>query len=362
MLACSYLVAALMYGVSACYISLSLNHADWSTHSSLAVVAWAYCVCFGVLSVALIWQRYCVDLFFLSHMFALAVCVGEMSLFAVDFSRNNRTTFHFILKLVSILTPAVFGFAFFAARYLAHSLIIEPSVAMDRQAYAGAWTEILAEEASALADLASLSTRVNTGLDPAAVRQYYPLRSLDMDSRRPHDAEASRISESQSSPSPRSRRLPVSSLRQVFDQARCLSIFLEAKLGAIRLRSIGSGVQVGPDLSHLTARVRVSIKPRERALHKVVRCYGGDPSRIVDCCRAAVGFDRVPEIVAFLEAAGRDEELEVVRVKNGYAESFDARRNGGFRSCPRHATSIFAHPVSPSMHFFMNFRSSNPDA
>ena len=348
-----------MYGATACYISLSVNHADLSTHSSLAVVAWAYCVCFGVLSMALIWQRYCVDLFSLSHMFALAVCVGEMSLFAVDISCNNRTTFHFILKLVSILTPAVFGFAFFAAWYFAHSLIIEPSVAMDRQAYAGAWTEILAEEASALADLASLSTRVNTGLDPAAVRQYYPLRSLDMDSRRPHDAEASRISESQNSPSPRSRRLPVSSLRQVFDQARCLSIFLEAKLGAILLRSIGSGVRAGPDL---TARVRVSIKPRERALHKVVRCCGGDPSRIVDCCRAAVGFDSVPEIVAFLEAASRDEELEIVRVKNGYAESFDARRNGGFRFCPRHATSIFAYPVSLSMHFFMSFWSSNPDA
>ena len=40
-LACSYFVTALMYGATACNISLSVNHADWSTHSSLAVVAWA---------------------------------------------------------------------------------------------------------------------------------------------------------------------------------------------------------------------------------------------------------------------------------------------------------------------------------
>ena len=295
----------------------------------------------SLLSVALIWQRFCVELFFVFHVLISAVCFRELSVYAVDLTSNNDASRHFTAKLVSVLTPTAFFFTFFAARYFAHSLIIGPSVAMDRQSYAAAWVKTLAEEgiSSALADLASLSKRITAGLDPSAARQYYSQRNSDAESLHPRGAEAPLTLESQDSRSLR-RRVPVSSLRQVLDQAGCLSIFLESKLGALVLGSSPRGV----DTDGLPARVRVSVKPRERALQKAIRCYDADPSRIVDCCRASIRFDRVSEVLAFLEAASRDEDLEIVRVKNGYSDTFDSERNGGFRSCPRLGMAFIFYP------------------
>jgi hypothetical protein len=181
-----------------------------------------------------------------------------------------------------------------------------------------------------------VSMRIKAGLDPSAARHYYPQRNSDACSRRcarSHDVEVSRSSASHDSRGLQ-RRLPMSSLRQVFDQAECLSTFLETKLGSLVLSSSQHGV----DTDDPAARVRVTVKPRARALHKAIMCYDADPSRILDCCRAAIRFDRVSEIMAVLEAMSRDEELEIVRVKNGYSESFDSERNGGFRSWP-HATT-----------------------
>ena len=43
------------------------------------------------------------------------------------------------------------------------------------------------------------------------------------------------------------------------------------------------------------ASLHASLKPWGRAVEKMVRCYGGDPSRLLDCCRCVkvrlVGYE-----------------------------------------------------------------------
>jgi hypothetical protein len=79
--------------------------------------------------------------------------------------------------------------------------------------------------------------------------------------------------------------------------------------------------------------VRVLLKPRQRAFEKMLTCYGSDPSRVLDICRASVEFEGVSELRALLNAIRHDPETAVVRVKNGYRKDSDLRRSScGFRS------------------------------
>ncbi len=105
----------------------------------------------------------------------------------------------------------------------------------------------------------------------------------------------------------------VTTLEQVYKQATAAAPLLHAKAAALSLVSWSAGSQIlvlpvmisGSAAKHAQDREEVKyggmpavadrgssalgVKPWGRAVEKLVRCYGGDAARLVDCCRQARG-------------------------------------------------------------------------
>ena len=84
------------------------------------------------------------------------------------------------------------------------------------------------------------------------------------------------------------------------------------------------------------------IKAAERAVEKARACYGGDPSHLLDICRARLIFGTAAELAAGLSAVLDSAAapvpncgaVRVVRVRNSLREDCDAASTCGFRVCP----------------------------
>ena len=95
------------------------------------------------------------------------------------------------------------------------------------------------------------------------------------------------------------------------------------------------------------------IKAAERAVEKARACYGGDPSHLLDICRARLIFGTAAELAAGLSAVLDSAAapvpncgaVRVVRVRNSLREDCDAASTCGFRVCPPPAGSTCAPPV-----------------
>jgi hypothetical protein len=92
-------------------------------------------------------------------------------------------------------------------------------------------------------------------------------------------------------------------LEEVYRQAKSAAPLLYAKAVALSLKSWSSGTQIlpvmrfeemkGADETKSCGKPSVCehgiavlcVKPWGRAVEKLVRCYGGDPARLIDCCR-----------------------------------------------------------------------------
>ena len=74
------------------------------------------------------------------------------------------------------------------------------------------------------------------------------------------------------------------------------------------------------------------IKEPGRAIAKLLACYDGDVSRLLDVCRCRIVFDRIADIVKCVEVVAGLEEVRIVRVKNSMSEAHDAAPSGGFRA------------------------------
>ena len=99
----------------------------------------------------------------------------------------------------------------------------------------------------------------------------------------------------------------VHSLDQLFNQAAALDPFLRRKalalaLGADGRLPIAVNLEGSEALSYQRARelaesdsagrIRwAGLKPTERALEKLLRCYDCEVARLLDCCRQAVASD-----------------------------------------------------------------------
>ena len=73
------------------------------------------------------------------------------------------------------------------------------------------------------------------------------------------------------------------------------------------------------------------LKDPARAVEKVVICYGGDASRLVDVCRGRLCFDRVEDLVCCLEAIHIEAGVQILRVKNLMCPGGNSRGPVGFR-------------------------------
>jgi hypothetical protein len=74
------------------------------------------------------------------------------------------------------------------------------------------------------------------------------------------------------------------------------------------------------------------VKDPRRAVEKVLDCYGGDVSRLLDVCRCRIVFDDVRAAALCLRLIMRTLSVSVLRVKNTLTASHDAAASGGFRA------------------------------
>eukprot|EP00292_Cryptomonas_paramecium_P033440 CAMPEP_0113706168 /NCGR_PEP_ID=MMETSP0038_2-20120614/27566_1 /TAXON_ID=2898 /ORGANISM="Cryptomonas paramecium" /LENGTH=109 /DNA_ID=CAMNT_0000631313 /DNA_START=292 /DNA_END=618 /DNA_ORIENTATION=+ /assembly_acc=CAM_ASM_000170 len=58
------------------------------------------------------------------------------------------------------------------------------------------------------------------------------------------------------------------------------------------------------------------VKSPLRAVEKVMRSYGGDPTLLVDICRQTLVYKSLPDLALGLEAILSDPDVSVVRIKN----------------------------------------------
>ena len=101
--------------------------------------------------------------------------------------------------------------------------------------------------------------------------------------------------------------------------------------------SPGAGIGGGPPAHGSLHRAeqwieRGLIKHPGRALAKVRDCYGGDPSLLVDVCRARIVFDSPGGVAACLAAVLADSpQVRFRRVKNSMSVRHNAADTAGFR-------------------------------
>ena len=74
-----------------------------------------------------------------------------------------------------------------------------------------------------------------------------------------------------------------------------------------------------------------AIKSRKRALVKLMMCYGGDPSRLLDLARNRIAFDTVADLNKCFLKICADPDVVIERVKNRLTRSYNHERTGGYR-------------------------------
>jgi len=107
----------------------------------------------------------------------------------------------------------------------------------------------------------------------------------------------------------------------------------EDVFNASRLPEFAAGGGAGgPPLGGRPRDWGAALKPSRRVLEKLLRCYGNDPSRLLDYCRQGLVFETPADLLRCLEAIETDEELEVVRIRNRMDPAADPACTGGFRN------------------------------
>jgi hypothetical protein len=141
---------------------------------------------------------------------------------------------------------------------------------------------------------------------------------------------------------------PVQCLDQLYSQALGLALLLRGRCVAWAAASCGAVAmgqtaadqdsETGQRMSAVSEWMRLGfVKSPARAAEKVLVCYGGDASRLLDVCRGRILFGSAADLARCLElmladaAAGA---VQIVRIRNSLCESFDAWVTAGFRVQP----------------------------
>jgi hypothetical protein len=195
------------------------------------------------------------------------------------------------LDILTALGTGAFSLGIHAcARFLHYRSVTSAKAlaAADHRAYDAAWAE-LAEDSAAAPALRK-------------IEQFVACRWGQLGAELLHQRAC------ESDPLARARAPPIESLDQLFGQAGVLVAFLRAKAKGWALQSQGrfpvlqgdaatGGGRVKFELwediardEDMMRRVKWSrIKSTKRAVEKIYRCYAGEISRLVDCCRCCAG-------------------------------------------------------------------------
>ena len=281
------------------------------------------------LSIIMWYERYTVDCYpFVALLMTTALLVQLVKNRALALS-DPYEALEMLLPVLITSFSTILGFGFILARIIISRWVFSAFVCCERRAYQSLWNSILAKDYDALSKLSYVTNPKSQMNVVANLRQFYS------------NKETGKINSCPVT--------PVQSLDQLYSQAAVVDIFLREKVGLLAQRSCHSGmVEVRSrkisvndnepvqcrDYSgvYLSSKYIFSaVKPTERALEKLLRCYDCDPSRLLDCCRQRIVFDDVEDIIICLQSIQDDPELEILRIKNMMDPQYDHRTTAGFR-------------------------------
>jgi hypothetical protein len=318
--------------------------------------AWLLFACCLFLSVVAYRERYTLDSFLIVFTLIGAGMVND----ARDRATSSESgLYRAIVALIWSILPAIMLSLLILARYLTSRWVLLDFLAPDRTRYETAWASVVNEdrEEKALLNLASLADSMQINIDASEARQYLscqvPQQNLSFlnpffrsSSRRFSVQSALRelaVTSTSLSSIHVSKKILITSLDQLMEQATCLNIFLKKKVRELSLNSRGAfhvNFQggCGRSLEQYTEALQyphdwlwAGAKPAERALEKLLRSYDCDVSRLLDCCRQRIVFGSISDLTTCLNSIRMDKEIEVVRLKNMLDEKFVSWRTGGFR-------------------------------
>ena len=242
------------------------------------------------------------------------------------------------LPLVWTVMPLFTSMILNIGRWLVWKWVFQTLVGQERALYDEAWAELVAcdEETGALEKLRQCSEWISARVTKGPVLQRHSaIQSMGHGGSSTHEI-------------PERAAL---SLDKLFKQAAALDPFLRHKVKELGLKSHGLlpvHVEVGgsssmheyeiqkcENIATLQMYGRViwaKLKPAERALEKLLRVYSCEVSRLLDCCRQRILFENPSHMIVCLEAMVKDEEIEIVRIKNLLQSNYDSYFSGGFRS------------------------------
>jgi hypothetical protein len=353
-------LAVSMSGVVLSAVSLACachdTFAQTDAAKSAAGLYWALCALWAVVGAALVTERYVLEglLFYAIVYSPLAFVhrVAERSSFpprGAGAGPDDGVRFVWTRPLTThcISTGVIFAYSACAllARRLVRRWIFYEMVRGDKAEYDAVWAGLVAGGVNApgLLALRRIARGVETSLGAATLRQRHRPRIADV---APGGGGWWRL------PAWRARwSLPseqvMASLDQIFSQAACLDVLLREKVRQLALASKGclpiisaadsGGVVAYRRLDTLVSQqARFSVrwaapKTPDRALEKLVRCYCNDASLVLDCCRQALVFEELGDLVQCLSSIMNDEEVEVVRIKNRLDPDLDSSFCAGYR-------------------------------
>ncbi|EKX47673.1 hypothetical protein GUITHDRAFT_106661 [Guillardia theta CCMP2712] len=77
-------------------------------------------------------------------------------------------------------------------------------------------------------------------------------------------------------------------------------------------------------------------KSTSRGVEKVVRCYDGDSSRLVDVCRESIVYEHIQDIIVAVRCIKLDQDISVKRIKNRLDPDLDPWSTAGYRDVAIH--------------------------
>ena len=221
----------------------------------------------------------------------------------------------------------------------------------DQARYDAEWRRLRRREAASLARLEAAAADAAAACPDGRARQLAPRRQGGGPRRGPPQRRlATTFDPEVLGPAP-GGLAPVTSLDRLFAQAAGAAQLLRSACEAWAAASGGEVAGEAPDAAETGkgggdpgapppwALPALGLKPARRAVAKAAFCYQGDPSRLLDICRARIVYGGVAGLLRGLEAVlaggcaggGADHRVRVVRVKNGLRAGNDGSLTAGFR-------------------------------
>ena len=247
----------------------------------------------------------------------------------ISFCWTKPLTMHCLAMIIYF----IYSVSALVARHFVRRWVFYESVKLDKAGYDSVWSKILRDNSSELALLKRICSNVKSS--HSSLRQEYS-KSCTMKKDGTRSIEFLW---------PYSRNNITTNLDQIFSMAACLDIFYIQKVSHLAKAHGGllpcilpsSNQVVYCSTESLTTESAwqsvqwVRLKTPDRALEKLVRCYCNDASRLVDCTRQALVFEKLGNLVDCLSSLLVDAEIEVVRIKNRLDGTINSILWAGYR-------------------------------